>query len=89
MLADLLVRSWLALLGFSIATTVLTLVDARGAVAIAVAAGVLVLAGLKARIILAHYLALSKSRFWMGAFDGALAGFLGLAFAIYLIGNGG
>ena len=73
----------------SAATTVLTIAEAQGAWSIAVAAGVLVLAGGKSRVILASYLGLAGSRFWMRAINGAIAGFLMLAFGIFLIGWGG
>ena len=53
---------------------------------IKIAAGVLALAGLKARMILIRYLRLNQSRFWMRLFDMVLATFLGLAFAAYLLG---
>ena len=88
MSASALVRSWTALVVLSVATTGLTLVEARGTLGVAVGAGVLLLAGLKARIIVAHYLALSRSRFWMRAFTSALVAFLAVAFAIHLLGSG-
>ncbi len=84
-----LIGAWIWLVALSMATTALTLVETNSDGRIAVAAGVLVLAGLKGRIILARYLKLGASSFWMSAFDGALAGFLALGFAAYLIGTGG
>ena len=83
-----LVRSWIGLVALSLATTALTLVEARGQLGLAIAAAVLVLAGFKVRIILAHYLGLSGSRFWMGAFSGAIGGFLVAALLIHLLGQG-
>lgn len=84
-----LVEAWGWLVALSTATTGLTLIDASGAQGMAAAAGVLLLAGLKARIILARYLKLGPSRFWMSALGGAIGGFLALGFAIYLAGSGG
>lgn len=89
MSAIALVRSWTALVVLSVATTVLTLIEADGTLGVAIAAGVLFLAGLKARIILARYLSLSQSRFWLRAFTSAVAAFLAIALVIYLIGSGG
>lgn len=79
-----LISGWLILVALSMVTTALTVVDAPGPLATAVAAGVLLLAWSKARIILSRYLGLSGSRFWMGAFSGAIAGFLVTVFAIHL-----
>lgn len=87
--ARALMTAWVWLVALSIATTLWTLVDGGGAGRIVGAGGVLLLAGLKARIILARYLRLERSRFWMSAFGGAIGGFLALAFAIYLAGMGG
>jgi nitric oxide reductase NorE protein len=49
---------------------------------------VLVLAGVKARLILTQYLGLRASRFWRGSFTLALSIFLLAAFALYLAGTG-
>jgi hypothetical protein len=71
-------------------TTLLTLIDVKGGAAQSiVAAAVLILAGIKARTILARYLALNTSRFWTRAFDMALGFFLVLAFALYSFGGAG
>lgn len=86
--ATILVRSWIVLIALSLATTALTLVEARGQLGLAIAAAVLMLAGFKVRIILARYLGLSGSRFWMGAFSGTIGGFLVTAFLIHLMGRG-
>lgn len=86
--ADALVRGWLLLVALSVMTTALTVTETHGSARIAAAAGVLVLAGFKARLILARYLGLARSRFWMGTFDLALGGLIALAFVIYLIGTG-
>jgi len=84
-----LVAAWGALVALSVATTVLSLIDAAGPARALSAAAVIVLAGLKARVILARYLGLAQSRFWTRGFDGVLGVFLALAFGIYLVGNGG
>jgi hypothetical protein len=82
-----LVLAWGALLALSAATALLTL--APQAVPPAAIAGiVLLLAGLKARLILAHYLALSSSSFWMGGFGLAIGLFLLIAFGLYLMASG-
>lgn len=58
-----------------------------GQQSIAVAA--ILVAGIKARIILASYLGLAASRFWTRTFDIALGGFIALAIGTYLAGTGG
>lgn len=81
-----LVHAWLALLLLSYGTV---LIASNGTHASAwMAGGVLLLAGLKARVILARYLGLSGSRFWMRVFDLAIGLFLAAAFALYLFGSG-
>lgn len=83
-----LVTAWGALVAFSIGTVLIAAVGAswdRGALT---AAGVLALAGLKARVILARYLGLSGSRFWTHTFDLVIGVFLALAFGLYAFGLG-
>jgi hypothetical protein len=53
-----------------------------------IAGCVLTLAGLKARIILARYLGLARSRFWTRAFDLVIGVFLAVVFGVYLLGSG-
>ncbi len=78
-----LLRALLALWVLSLATTLLTrLVHGFGPVIVAT---LLALAGLKARLILNHYLELRTSRFWRQGFNGLVAVFLVLAFGIYLV----
>jgi hypothetical protein len=77
-----LTRTWAALVALSALTASLTAVDpARGALV----AGVLILAGLKARLILNQYLRLNTAPAWQRGFDlGLLAlllAFGGLALA--------
>lgn len=82
-----LVTVWIALAGLSVLTTALTLVETSGRGRIAAVAALLVLAGLKARLILARYLGLATSRFWTSTFDLVIAVFLAAGFALYLAGG--
>ena len=81
-----LVHAWLALLLLSYGTLLVASSGTQGSVWMA--GGVLVLAGLKARVILARYLGLAASRFWMRVFDLVIGLFLAAAFALYLFGSG-
>jgi hypothetical protein len=81
-----LIEAWAALVALSMGTAALTVVAASGSTRIAIAAGVLALAGLKSRVILARYLRLNQSPFWTRLFDMVLAIFLGIAFTAYLLG---
>ena len=85
MTARTMIEAWIFLLVMSGATTALTLVALPGQSRMIIAAGVLVLAGLKARVILSYYLQLRTSRFWTRAFDVAIGGFLALCFGLYLL----
>lgn len=84
-----LVEAWIALVALSVATTLMTLAVPSGAGRMLVAAGVLGLAGLKARVILVRYLGLQNSRFWMRTFDLMIGVFLALGFAVYVLGTKG
>lgn len=84
-----LIHAWLLLLVLSAATALLTLVDLNGTSGTMIGAVVLILAGIKARVILARYLRLDTSRFWTRVFDMALGFFLALAFAFYAFGTAG
>lgn len=79
-----LVTAWLWLVALAIGTALLTRVDGTGPGRGIVTAAVLALAGVKARIIVASYLGLRDSRFWMTAFDMALAGLLATALGLAL-----
>ena len=80
-------KAWGVLLALSLATTALTLVSAPSAT---VTAGLLMaLSGLKARTILARYLELHRSAFWMKLFGSMIWLFLLIAFGLYLAGSGG
>lgn len=84
-----LVEAWIALLALSLGTVVLATADVASLGAAFGAAGVLVLAGLKARVILTRYLGLAGSPFWTHAFDMAIGLFLALSFALHTFGSGG
>lgn len=79
-------RAWATLLALSLATTGLTIVNVPSAT---LTAGLLLaLSGLKARTILARYLELNRSAFWMKLFDAIVWLFLLMAFGLYLVGSG-
>jgi len=78
-----MIEAWGLLVALSLATTVLTLIEASGHVRLVIGGAVLVLAGLKARIILSRYLHLAHSAFWMRSFDMAIGLFLLIAFALF------
>lgn len=84
-----LVEAWVALVALSLGTVLLATADVSGRGATFVAAGVLVLAGFKARVILTRYLGLAGSRFWTSAFDLAIGLFLALSLALHTFGSGG
>lgn len=78
-----LLLTWAVLVGLSLLTAVLTAADPARAVLVA---GVLVLAGVKARLILARYLDLHQAPSWQKGFDLALALLLGAFAALALAG---
>jgi len=80
-----LTRAFLTLVGLSVATTLLA-ERVPGAGYLFVAA-VLILSGLKGRIILTHYLGLAQAPSFKGGFTAFLVAFIGLAFALYAIGG--
>ncbi len=82
-----LVHAWGALVVLSGATTLLTLSHSAAPARPIVAVAVLVLAGLKARVILSRYLGLDASRFWTRSFDLLIGGFLSIAYVLYLFGG--
>jgi hypothetical protein len=88
MVSDSLIRSWVLLVGLSLGTTVMSLPEFSEPWRRVAAVVVLMLAGLKARIILQRYLALAGSRFWTTTFDVVIAGFLLLAIATYMLAAG-
>lgn len=84
-----LIHAWAGLVTLSAATTLITLTSSSAQFHAAAAASVLLLAGLKARLILTHYLGLTGSRFWRASFTLALVIFLLTALALYLVGTRG
>ncbi|MFV0368837.1 MAG: cytochrome C oxidase subunit IV family protein [Hyphomicrobiaceae bacterium] len=84
-----LTYAWIALVGLSIATTALTMVNAHGNLRKLLVAGVLAIAAVKARIILTRYLNLVQSRFWTRVFDIVGAVFFVLLYGIFLVGGEG
>ena len=77
-----LTGAWLALLALSLASTLLTLMKTPDAL---IAGGILLLALIKARVILARYLDLAESPGWLRGFTLVLTGFSAVIFALYLI----
>lgn len=69
------------------ATTLLSILQPSVPARLAVAAAVLVLAGLKARVILSSYLGLDATRFWTRSFDLVIGCFLSIAYTLYLFGG--
>ena len=84
-----LYAAWTALVLLSLSTAIITMSNWADTNPAAAGAGVLMLAGAKARVILVRYLNLQHTQFWRSLFDVALAGFLCLAFFLYLIGSPG
>lgn len=82
--ANRLTKTWLILAGLSVATTMLTMATGAGTERYAVALGVLLLAGAKARLILRDYLGLCNSVFWMRAFELPIGLFLVAAFVLFV-----
>lgn len=83
-----LLNAWLALIAASLGTVALATTNLSGHARTLAAAGVLLLAGFKARVILARYLGIGASRFWTRGFDLAIGLFLALGFALYVFGSG-
>jgi hypothetical protein len=80
-----LTYAFATLVGLSIITTLLAeRVTGAGYLFVA---GVLVLSGLKGRVILTQYLGLAQAPSFRRGFTAFLVGFVALAFAIYAIGG--
>ncbi|WP_209597163.1 cytochrome C oxidase subunit IV family protein [Ruegeria sp. HKCCSP351] len=77
-----LTSAWLVLLALSLASTLLTLMKSPD---VLIAGGILLLALIKARVILARYLDLVESPGWLRGFTMVLTGFSVVIFALYLI----
>ena len=84
MAAPSLVRAWAILVALSAGTALLSMAHPwQGQQRLVISAGVLILAGLKARLILADYLGLRGSSFWSRLFGLVLGLFLTTAFVLY------
>ncbi|MEX0308359.1 MAG: cytochrome C oxidase subunit IV family protein [Ruegeria sp.] len=81
-LPDTLTRAWLSLLALSVASALLTMLHAPAEL---IGAGILILALIKSRVILARYLDLIESPAWLRGFTMVLTGFAIVVFALYLI----
>ncbi|MCV2890273.1 cytochrome C oxidase subunit IV family protein [Ruegeria aquimaris] len=77
-----LTTAWLALLVLSLASTGATVLPVPQQI---VATAVLVLALIKARVILARYLELSAARSWLSGLSVVIAGFFALVLGLFLI----
>ncbi|MES0826497.1 cytochrome C oxidase subunit IV family protein [Ruegeria sp. SCP11] len=77
-----LTRAWFALLGLSLGSALLTMMPVSPAV---MGGGILLLALIKARVILARYLDLAHSPSWLSGFTMVLTGFALVIFGLYLI----
>ena len=76
--------AWGMLMALSLASTLLSVPAIWLVWPVAAGVGVLILAWLKARIILKHYLGLSVAPGWQRGFDITLAIFLALLLGLYL-----
>ena len=77
-----LTRAWLALLALSVVSALLTVQHISPSF---LAGGILILALVKCRVILANYLDLAASPFWLRGFSIVLTGFTLVIFVLYLI----
>ncbi|WP_254443464.1 cytochrome C oxidase subunit IV family protein [Ruegeria atlantica] len=77
-----LIKAWFALLGLSLGSALLTMTPVPPAV---MGGGILLLALIKGRIILARYLELAHSPAWLRGFTIVLTGFAVLIFGLYSI----
>ncbi|MFD3191509.1 nitric oxide reductase F protein [Sedimentitalea sp. HM32M-2] len=80
-----LISGWLALLAFSFGSTVISLWTIPAHWQALAGAAILVLAWLKARVILGRYLGLANAPFWARGFGISLAVFCCLLLVLYLI----
>ena len=85
MTRDPLLRSWCLLLGFSLASTAAAISVDAGLLGPLAGTVILVLAYLKARLILANYLGLAGAPFWRRGFNLAIGLYMMLLMALYLI----
>jgi hypothetical protein len=80
-----IVKAWGWLVAFGAATTGLAMVGAPGTLKAGIGFLILVLAGLKAGIILRRYLGLHQSAFWRHGFEAFITVFLITAFTLYAV----
>lgn len=83
--AQPLVRAFAALATLSLATAALTVIADDGGLHPALAAALLVLAGVKATVILRRYLGLAAAPAWRRGFETVLALLLITLFTVWLI----
>ncbi|WP_348774530.1 cytochrome C oxidase subunit IV family protein [Ruegeria atlantica] len=81
-LPNSLLRAWLTLLALSLVSALLTMLPILPEL---LSAGILILALIKARVILALYLDLAKSQVWLRGFTAVLTGFVLVIFSLYLM----
>ncbi|WP_424830706.1 cytochrome C oxidase subunit IV family protein [Ruegeria sp.] len=77
-----LTRAWLTLLALSVVSALLTVLPISPAF---LAGGILILALVKCRVILASYLDLAASPSWLRGFSMVLTAYTFVIFALYLI----
>jgi uncharacterized membrane protein YjjP (DUF1212 family) len=80
-----LLRAWLWLVAFGVATSLVAALAGTGRWHPALAAVVLALAGLKAVQILRHYLGLAAVPNWRRGFETVIGLYLVLLFGLYLV----
>jgi hypothetical protein len=80
-----LITGWLALLVFSFGSTLISVWPVPSQWQAVAGVAILVLAWLKARVILVRYLGLARAPFWARGFGVSLALFCGLLLGLYLI----
>lgn len=79
-----ILRAWLWLLALSLGSTAITLWHWPPQMTVPAGTAILVLAWVKARVILARYLGLAAAPFWRRGFELSLALFCLLLLALYL-----
>lgn len=81
-LPNSLLRAWLTLLALSLVSALLTMLPVLPEL---LGAGILILALIKASVILARYLDLAKGQVWLRGFTAVLTGFVLVIFSLYLM----
>lgn len=80
-----LFRAWGALIVLSLGSTVLSMIDFPGHWMAVAGAVILILAWIKARIVLARYMGLARAPAWRRGFDICLGLFAALLIGLYLV----